>query len=135
MTTTATIGLTSVFKLANGSATLTALGMITGIRRAGIKVDAIDATNMNSTSGAREYIPGMADYGSYEIDLDWQPHDATDQLILAALRATRTFEITYPSGAKDTGSCIVTDYSGAVPLDDKMTGTITVKVTGIPTFS
>lgn len=131
MTTSVQTGLASTFKLANASAVLTLLGEVVEIPIPNGTTDLIDATHMGTT-GFRDFIQSpLRDGEEAEVVLNWIPGSATDALAVAAIGATRAFEIVVPQGAtstyKFTGTVLVRDYKRANPLDDKRTGTLVVK--------
>jgi hypothetical protein len=131
MTTAVTTGLGSTFKLADASALLTLLGEIVELPVPNGSTDLIDATNFGTT-GFRDYIQSpLRDGEEADIVMNWIPNSATDTLCLAALGATRAFEIVVPAGAshtyKFTGSVLVRNYVRNNPMDDKRTATLTVK--------
>lgn len=131
MTTTVQTGLGSTFKLANASAVLTLLGEVVEIPVPNGTTDLIDATHMGTT-GFRDFIQSpLRDGEEADIVLNWIPGSATDVLAVAAIGATRAFEIVVPYGTastyKFTGSVLVRNYTRNNPLDDKRTSTLTVK--------
>lgn len=99
-------------------------------------VETIDVTTHASASAVREFIAGLIDGGEGTIAVNWNAGNATDTLFSAALaaRALRAFKVNVPaaSGTRDfTGNCIVTGWEKSdVVTDDKMTGTLTIKVSG-----
>lgn len=134
MPTSADIGHGSQFSIYNGS-TYDAVAQVTSITPAGWTQDAIDATNMDSTDGYREFIAGLKDAGEVQISIDYVP-SASDQILAAFASATqKTYKITHPNNVTLTFTAIVTSYQPEVPLDDKMTATATFKISGKPTWA
>lgn len=87
--------------------------------------------------GSMTSIPAaLVEPGSMELELHFDP----DQVPPIDL-AQETITVTWPKAAADstaanwafTGHC--TNYSPAAPFDDKMTGSLTVKVSGKITFT
>lgn len=103
--------------------------------------DIIDVTHAASTGQAREFIVGLIDYGECTFDLNWTPGNATDTLLrsISVEDETREYEITFPVvGGNDqtvTFAAYLTAYERSAPVDGKMTGTVTLKVTGEPTWA
>jgi hypothetical protein len=131
MTTAVTTGLGSTFKLADASATLTLLGEVVEIPPPNGSTDLIDASHMGTT-GFRDFIQSpLRDGEEADIVMNWIPNSATDTLCIAALGATRAFELAVPAGVghtyKFTGSVLVRNYVRNNPMDDKRTATLTVK--------
>lgn len=112
------------------------LANITSITPPGLSVDSIDTTTMGGTSHVRSFIPGILDPGEMSLEMNWELGDATDALIRAMMkgRETRYMEIRFPQLA-DTpvfgGRGFFTGFEPGVPLDDKMTGSATVKCAGL----
>jgi len=99
--------------------------------------DTIDVTNLDSTGGYREFIPGFRDGGEISLTMNWT-RDGYETL-------DGDFEsddsVNYQIVLTDTGA---TTYSFAayctalgqgVPMDDKITATATFKITGEITMS
>lgn len=137
MTTAVGIGLGTEFWLDNASGVLTKLGEVLSVTPPNPQIEEVDATHMDST--AREFIAGLADYGEGTFEFNYIPNNATDQLIRAAIadRVTRSFKIVVPIAAGGTqeiaGDCIVKGWERTIPIDDRMTASMTVRFTGSPT--
>lgn len=139
MATEAQIGLGAEFHLeATAGGTLTQLGEITGISLPNPQVEEVEATHFGSPDRRREYISGLIEDGEGTFEMNYVPGSATDALIRAALAdgAARGYMIVVPDGAgawEITGDCIVRGYERNVPIDDRMTATLTVRFTGAST--
>lgn len=108
------------------------LANITNIGLPGLSVDAIDTTVMGGTSHVRTFMPGLIDPGELTFELDWELGDATDGEIrdMIEAREIRYMEVRFPqfSGAPVFGGRgFFTGYEPGVPMDQKMTGSATVK--------
>lgn len=125
------IGLETTFSVetAAGSDSFTDLARVTSITPPGESTDAIDTTHMGSPDGIREFIPGLTDPGECSLGLDWVPGAATD-VFIRAWRDKRRCKIRFPNGVTWEFDGFRTGYSGEVPLDDKLTAELTVKVSG-----
>ena len=135
MTTNAQIGFGAKFSCEDvaGNANYVLSVEVTDITPPASKLDAIDATHMQSPGGLREFIPGLIDAGECSITMAFDPQSATDVLLQAwqAAREKRSACITFGDGTKWTFSAIPTDYAiGAVTIDGKMTATLTAKLSG-----
>jgi len=134
--TTAQIGYGAELWLDNASGTLTELGEITSISLPNPQQATVEATHFKSPNRRREYIAGLIEDGEGTFEMNYDPGSATDTLIRAALSdgVTRDYKIVLPDGASDTwevsGQCVVTGYERNVPIDDRMTATLTVRFTG-----
>lgn len=100
----------------------------------------IDVTHTESPDGFKEYIPGMSDPGDVTLDLNWVAGNATDDyfLELQSEKAARLFEILFTQVTPNrtcTFRGFLTGYEPGVPVDGKMTATVTLAVTGKPVWA
>lgn len=135
MVTTAQIGWGAEFHLDNASNVLTELGEITAITPPNPQMADVEATHFKSPNRRREYIAGLIEDGEGTFEMNYDPGSATDALLRAALSdgVTRSYMIVIPDGAgtwEITGDCVVKGYERNVPIDDRMTATLTVRFTG-----
>lgn len=130
MATDVQTGLGDEFRLDDAAGVLTLLGEITNIPIPSGSTDLIDATHYKTT-GFRDFIQSpLRDGEEADIELNWIPNSATDVLAVAAIGATRDFEIRVfqDTGVYIfTGSVLIRNYVRNDPLDDKRTSTLTVK--------
>jgi predicted secreted protein len=93
---------------------------------------------MQSPNRRREYIAGLIEDGEGTFEFNYVAGGATDLLVQAALNdgVTRSYKIVLPDGSTGweiTGDCIVKGWERSVPIDDRMTATLTVRFTGAST--
>jgi hypothetical protein len=95
------------------------------------KIDLIDATHSQSPNRFREFIQGLVDPGETSFEMNFVPGSAADTRI-QELRdgVTRSCKITFPNGATWTFDAILTGYAPKAPTADKMTASVTFKVSG-----
>lgn len=134
MTTAADIGYGGRFEVELGvtPGDFLALAEVNNITPPNESVDVIDVTHMDSPDRTREFIQGLVDPGDMSVEMNWVPGSATEDLILAwrAAGETREARITTPNSVTYTFPCFVTGYSPGMPIDGKMTATLTCKVAG-----
>lgn len=120
----------------DNEATWIEVGEVYDISPPNDEVDEIDATHMQSPNRTREFIPGLIDPGEASFEQNFVPGSAADVLIreIKGLGERVRCRITYPNGVAWKFSGWVSGYEPAVPNDDKMTATVTWRVTG-PTIS
>jgi predicted secreted protein len=139
MTTNAKIGHGVLFKIANGDSpsVMTVIGEITSVTPPAIARDAIDATHSQSAEKWREFIAGLKDGGEASADINFVPGSAGHELLMDQLDtdAPSECEIDLPDGSKFEFDGILTGYAPSAPIDDKMTATVTFKVSGKPVFT
>lgn len=137
MTTEAQIGIGAQFWLANNAGTpvLTQLGEITGISLPNSQTEEVEATHFGSPDRRREYISGLIDDGEGTFEMNLVPGSVTDALIRGAQASglAKSYKVVIPDGLgtwEVTGTCIVKGYDRTIPIDDRMTATLTVRFTG-----
>jgi len=134
MTTSAAIGYSTLFGIKNGGGTYDDVAEVTSVKPPSYSRDAIDATHMASPNSFREYVAGLMDAGEASIELNYVP--AVSDVIIAAMTAgAGNFQITMPNSVKFQFAGIVTAYEPDAPLDDKMSASITIKVSGKPVLA
>lgn len=112
----------------------TTIAEITNITGPEMSLETIDATHMESTNGFREYIPSLKDSGELSFDFNFLPADANQTALyddmLASVR--RNFQIVWTDAAPTTYSFAgyVKSLSYSAQIDDKLSGSGTVQITG-----
>lgn len=137
----ATIGYGSIFEISDSSSSpdspeeWVTVGEVASITPPSSTVDMIDVTHMQSPGARREFVAGLTDSGECSFEMNYVPDSEGDQLLLALLALApglrkRLCRITYPNYVSHTFDAILMTYEPTVPVDDKMTATVTFKVTG-----
>ena len=114
------------------------MGYMTNISGPSIKAETIDVSSHDSANTYRAYIAGMHDGGEVSIDVQFIPGDTSGQYtFLADLHAgtERQVVITLPDATTWTFQALATGMDLTDNFDDKLAATLTMKVTGKPTFS
>lgn len=138
MTTEAQIGIGAQFWLDNNAgppAVLTQLGEILTVTPPNPQTEEVEATHFASPNRRREYISGLIEDGEGNFEMNYVPGSVTDALIRGAQASglAKNYKIVIPDGAgtwEITGACIVKGYERNIPIDDRMTATLTVRFTG-----
>lgn len=141
MSTQARIGYGTLFASGNGAVpeVFTTLAEVTNITPPGWARDTVDASHEQSPGAHREFIAGLADAGEVSLDINYVPGGAA----AAALEAEKALtgssaainrRITFPDGSYMTFTGILTAFEPDAPIDDKMSASLTFKVSGVPTF-
>src|SRR5262249_19761717 len=135
--TTALHGFGTLFKIRTATSpdVYTVVGEQTAIKPPKIKVDTVDASHEQSPNAWREFLAGMIDGGEMSVDLQWLPGGTGEQLMLTGLRQLITCRIVYPDGSTSDYTALMTDFEPDAPMDDKLTATVTLKVSGAVTNS
>ncbi|HEY8593310.1 MAG TPA: phage tail tube protein [Sphingomicrobium sp.] len=126
------------FWLDNASGTLTRLGQVVSFNIPTAERDEVETTHLDSD--AKEFAPGLIDFGTFEVVLNFRPGSDTDELLedAASDEGVREFKAVVPIRgelAKDyTGTGFVRGYErGDITPDGKMEATVTIRVTGAVT--
>ncbi|MEG3084002.1 phage tail tube protein [Sphingomonas sp. PB2P12] len=99
--------------------------------------DSVDFTHFGSPDLHREFKPGWSDAGEAAITYNLVPGLMDDAVIAAhmASRVVETWRVVFPNGAKLEFKGFSTRHARATPIDDKMTGSATWKVSGKPVLT
>lgn len=100
------------------------------------QTDQVEATHMQSPNRTREFISGLIDPGEMSFTINWIPGNASDQRI-QALKASGEYvntKVTWPNLVTWSFLGSVTGFEPDSPIDDRMTATVTVKVSGPTTI-
>lgn len=133
--TDARIGYGTEFWLDNAMGVLTKLDELLSVTPPNPQIAEVEATHMGSPNRRREYISGLIEDGEGTFQFNYVPGGATDILVQAALNdgVARSYKMVIPDGAfgwEITGECIVRSWERDIPIDDRMTATLTVRFTG-----
>lgn len=114
------------------------IGGLTSIGGIEATADTVEVTALDSEGGYREYIAGFKDAG--EVSLEGFLDDATESnqnelYSLFSSGQTVECEISFPNGGKWEFTGIVTGFGTSTSVDDAITFTSTIKVSGAPTFT
>lgn len=94
-----------------------------------------DATHMQSPNKTREFIDTMTDPGEFSIELNHVPGSATDLYLRASKGKRKIIWVTYANGCQLIFRGVRTGYEMPAALDDVMTATLTLKVSGEPVLT
>lgn len=94
--------------------------------------DQVDATHMQSPNRRREYIPGLTDSGEAAYEMNYVPGSVTDKFLRSIRGKLLVIRQTFANGVQIIFNGSRQGYETAIPLDDKMTATLTLKVSGDP---
>ncbi len=119
---------------ANGTEIFTTVAEVNNISLNGRSLELIDGTHMESPNSHREYIPSLLDSGEVTFDVNFLPAHAqqvgleTDR----TNRVKRNFTLTWTDTAATTYSFsgYVTGFDVQSQIDDKLSGSVTIKITG-----
>lgn len=115
----------------------TALAEPTSISGPGLSRETLDVTSHQSPDQWMEFVGGLKDGGEVSVDVNYDPalHDS----LVSDLddSAPRNYQLVFPDDATTTWSfaALLTGFEPDAPYDDKLTASLTFKVSGKPTLS
>ncbi len=135
------IGLRTEFYHSDDGITYTALAQVLSVNGPNLSADTVDVTNNDSPNGWREFIPGLKDGGEIEVVLVFDPNDATFVTLRDYLGTSEFYRVEWPqftstsSGDRVSVGGIVTGVEIESETEDRLEATVTVKVSGAPTWA
>lgn len=128
------------FWLHNGTA-LTELTTVTSVGLPEDQVDEVEVTTLKAPGRRKQYISGLIDGGSFDVEMNYIPHEADDILCLAAKNAgdVRGWKIVVPKADGTdsrmfTGNGFVKGYKiNPLKPGEAKTCVLTIRVTGAVT--
>ena len=121
--------------LSTDPSTYTALGEVLNVTSPDKSRETVDVTHMGSDNAHHEYIGTLFEAGSVTVVMNYtEAGAALCETLFAA--GTETFKITYPGSSTEVFSGIPTGFTnGDLVIDDKVTMTLTIKITGKSTYT
>jgi predicted secreted protein len=130
------IGYGAEWWLENSSDTLMKVAEVTSIGLPNPQQSDVEATHFESPGRTREYIAGLIDNGEITFGMNFDAGSASDTLITEAMTSgeVRDMMVSLPTSSgtnqEFTFPGIIKGYEKTVPIDDRQTATITVRVAG-----
>lgn len=111
-----------------------------------LSLETIDVTHHGSVDGWREYIAGLLDAGEITFDVNFIPTNDTQDVNVGLLlkmknRVLTNFKIIFNDALLEANRttwafpAYVTQFEPAAPVDDKLSGSVTLKIAGKPTLA
>lgn len=137
MTTNAGIGYGTVLQLALASAPtdFTYIREVFSATPPNEADESVDVTHFQSPNRSREYVPGFTDGGEASFEMNYVPGSATDVFLRSIKGKALVARVTFPNGVRISFNCSRQSYETSVPNEDKMTATLSLKVSGDATQS
>jgi hypothetical protein len=101
-----------------------------------LSMDTIDSTDFSHTDGYRRFIGGLIDGGEITFTLNFDPAGTVYGALETILetRAVKNWKFAYAGSTVNTiVSALITSLGRVVPMDDKMSMPVTLKVSGLLT--
>lgn len=102
-----------------------------------LTTDILDVTNHCSQGGVREFKAGLIDPGEISFEMAYVPGDPAHEQLLSdqVARRIRNYRIVWPVNIRTFGfQGIITGLPFTFPIDEVVTASVTVKLTGLPNF-
>ncbi|MBO9377674.1 phage tail protein [Sphingomonas histidinilytica] len=131
------IGHLTLFKKKTAPTTYTTLAEVVEFNPPEMTKDAVEFTHMSSPERWREFKPGLKDGGDTTLTYNLIPGEADDDTIADSFASdvVEEWQVAFPNGATLDIKGFFTAHSRATPLEDRMTGAATFKVSGKPVLT
>jgi len=109
------------------------IGDVISIAAVSVAVATIDSTDLDSTW--RTFIGGIKDGGDCSFEIAYDPSDASHTALEADIDGgSKDVSIAWSDATTCTFSAIITSFSPSAAIDDKLTCSVGMKITGAVTF-
>ena len=98
-----------------------------------VEVDVLDFSNMDSPNNYREFRGGFADPGSCDLELIYRPD--TCNVLYGQVREDNSFSLILQDGSQWSADGYIKSLSVDAPAEDKVTMSVTIKLTSVPVFT
>lgn len=115
--------------------TFTPVGEVVSFNGFDGQASEIDVTHLQS--GAKEFLMGLQDFGTFTVETNYLPSDTgQDQMRAAkASRVIQNFELTFSDASTATFSGFVTSAPMSGGVDAKVDGSFAIRISGDVTFA
>ena len=131
MSSNAVAGVGTLFRRWSGSAWVN-IAEVNSISGPSISRDNIDVTSLDSTGGYREFIGGFRDAGALQLTMNFSR--STFELMKTDFESdtSQNYEIVLPDAENTTLEFVglVTELPLEITADDKITSSVSLKITG-----
>lgn len=115
--------------------TFTPIANITSLSPPGISREILDVTAHDSPNGYMEFLGGLKDPGEVSFDVNYEPTNHDTLVDDFEVDDPINYEVAFPDGTVWAFGAILTGFEPDAPYDDKLTASITLKVTSKPTIT
>lgn len=121
----------------------TTIGEVFDISGPGLSREEIEVTHHTSANRWREFIKGLKDAGEVTFSINYIPTNSTHAAATGILddfaddTVIDTWSIVFPDSGATTWSfpAFLTSFEPAMPIDDRLTADVTLKISGQPTLA
>jgi len=117
--------------------TYAAIGEINSIDGPNMSRETIDTTALDTSGGYRTFIPSFRDAGEITLEMNFTVDTYDDMLLDFEASSIRYYHIVFPDTTSTTleFAGYVTALGTSIPTDDKVTASVTIKISGVVTLS
>ena len=109
------------------------IGDVISISPASVSVTTIDSSDLDSTW--RTFIGGLRDGGDCSFEIAYDPSDASHVALEADIDGSeKAVSVAWSDATTCTFNAIITSYAPSATLDDKLTCSVGMKISGAVTF-
>lgn len=112
----------------DGGSTFIPIDRMEGMEMPNPQFDDVDVTHFGSPDRMREFIGGLGDRGEITISFQHLPGSPLDVALRGALGQNGQIRLTENGGEAETYEVVVKGYQRNIPMDDKMTAALTLRV-------
>lgn len=115
-----------------GTEVFTNIAGVTNISPPSLSRETLDVTGHDSPDMYREFLGGLKDAGEVSIDINYRP--SVHDVLVGDLddEEPRNYKLVFPDTTEWAFPAVMTGFAATAPHDDKLTATVTFKVTGKP---
>jgi len=134
--TSAALGALAEFKLGSGASpqVYTKVAEVLRIGEIGSVAPEVDVTNLDST--AKEYIGGLPDGASVEIQMNWLASNTQQEDFRDSVGDTEAIQIVWPDSSQADFNLVVLGFNrDETTAESQMTATVSGRITGAITWA
>lgn len=134
----------TLFQMGDGAApeNFTTVAEVVSIGGPSLSLDTVDVTNHSSPGGWEQVVGTVLRSGEITLELNYDPVGATHRLTTGLLgqmvaKTVRNYKIVFPNVGATTWSlsALVTGFEPSAAHEDKLSASVTLKVSGQPSLA
>lgn len=108
---------------------------VTSLSPPNISRETLDVTSHDSPNGYMEFLGGLKDPGEVSFDVNYDPSEHDKLVEDFEKNLPVNYEVAFPDGTVWAFGAILTAFEPEAPYDDKLTASLTLKVTSKPAIT
>lgn len=122
-----------------GVEVFTTIAQVRDIGGPSLSMDTLDVTTHDSADAWREFVGGLKDGGEVSMELVYDPDSVTQTALRVDLdsRVRRNFKLVFPdlTSTEWAFTATITQFEPSANVEDELSASVTLKVTGEPTLA